>query len=209
MYGIMEEYDDSWDYDDDMEEYDIGWDWCDDRFCHDNTEWDEIKIEDMFEGIGRLLYETQYLTEIILLWYAKCGNIFEKDWKNSEEYNFTRTNIESCKMVQDIRDQPLGFMINKISGVVKFGFKKDEEALRRILSERNYFVHEFYAKCLSGRMNIDDFNKACRRLKLAISTVVKFNHRNIPAIRKDIKRLGEQSNVPLHTPASQLQKNKQ
>ena len=185
------------------------WDWYDDSFCHDTSECTGLEIKHMSGGIGRLLHETQSLTEIIVILYARHGNIFDKDWKNSEEYKFTRANIESCRKVQEIRDESLGYMINKVSSEVKFGYEKDEVTLRMILQERNYFAHRFYAECLSGNMSKDNLVKACKRLKIAINTVVKFNQRNAPLIMKDIARLGKQSNVPLHTPISQPQMNNQ
>lgn len=71
------------------------WNWRSDEFCKDiNTNWNGITIAHTFEGIGRLLFETQRLTETLIIWQARYGAIF-KGKKNSPNYEFTRENIES------------------------------------------------------------------------------------------------------------------
>ena len=87
------------------------WNWCSDEFCKDiNTNWNGITIAHTFEGIGRLLFETQRLTETLIIWQARYGAIF-KGKKNSPNYEFTRENIESCRTIQDIRSSPLGKLV--------------------------------------------------------------------------------------------------
>ena len=167
------------------------WNWCSDEFCKDiNTNWNGITIAHTFEGIGRLLFETQRLTETLIIWQARYGAIF-KGKKNSPNYEFTRENIESCRTIQDIRSSPLG----KLGGGMRkcnFSYTKDENALYEILINRNYFVHIFFADCLSGKICQEDLDRECKRLKKSINTVVKFNNRYLGEIQQDVRRLESQ-----------------
>lgn len=149
------------------------WNWCSDEFCKDiNTNWNGITIAHTFEGIGRLLFETQRLTETLIIWQARYGAIF-KGKKNSPNYEFTRENIESCRTIQDIRSSPLGKLVAEMRKC-NFSYTKDENALYEILINRNYFVHIFFADCLSGKICQEDLDRECKRLKKSINTVVKF-----------------------------------
>ena len=170
------------------------WNWCSDEFCKDiNTNWTGITIAHTFEGIGRLLFETQRLTETLIVWQARYGAIF-KGKKNSPDYEFTRENIESCRTIQDIRSSPLGRLVVEMKKC-NLSYTKDENALYEILVNRNYFVHTFFADCLSGKICQEDLDRECKRLKKSINTVVKFNNRYLGEIQQDIKRLESQANA--------------
>lgn len=161
------------------------WNWCDDEFCKDiETEWTGLSIEDVFEGIGRLLFETQRLVETLIIWQARYGNIFKK-----ERTTFTREQIESCDTVQKIRNGPWGILVKSMEGRLDLPFEKDKNVLGKILSERNYFVHTFFERYFRGKICDDDLDKECKRLKTAINTIVKFNNRYLPTIQNDIKRM--------------------
>ena len=167
------------------------WNWCSDEFCKDiNTNWNSITIAHTFEGIGRLLFETQRLTETLIIWQARYGAIF-KGKKNSPNYEFTRENIESCRTIQDIRSSPLGKLVAEMRKC-NFSYTKDENALYEILINRNYFVHIFFADCLSGKICQEDLDRECKRLKKSINTVVKFNNRYLGEIQQDVRRLESQ-----------------
>ncbi len=167
------------------------WNWCSDEFCKDiNTNWNGITIAHTFEGIGRLLFETQRLTETLIIWQARYGAIF-KGKKNSPNYEFTRENIESCRTIQDIRSSPLGKLVAEMRKC-NFSYTKDENALYEILINRNYFVHIFFADCLSGKICQEDLDRECKRLKKSINTVVKFNNRYLGEIQQDVRRLESQ-----------------
>ena len=168
------------------------WNWCSDEFCKDiNTNWNGITIAHTFEGIGRLLFETQRLTETLIVWQARYGAIF-KGKKNSPDYEFTRENIESCRTIQDIRGSPLGKLVIEMKKC-NLSYTKDENALYEILVNRNYFVHTFFADCLSGKICQEDLDRECKRLKKSINTVVKFNNRYLGEIQQDVRRLESQA----------------
>lgn len=155
----------------------IEWDWNDDAFCHDtSTEWDGIMISDIYPGIGRLLHETQDLTDIMIWWYAKHYPVFKKKSKNAPDYKATQEQLESCSKIQDIRKSPLGYLVNVLLSSNVLEDECDVNKMREILNNRNYFVHEFFSK-IDDRYTTDDLNRDIRRLKKAINTVVKFNQK--------------------------------
>lgn len=161
--------------------------WCDD-FCRDvESEYNDIELYDFFQGIGRLIYETQQLTETLIIWHGRYGKIFKKKSKNEPYFKFTRANLESCNTIQEIRNGPLGKLVDSMKKC-GFVFDKDENAIYEILKDRNYFVHRFFQK-YDYDADLDDFNRECRRLKGAINSVTKFNKRYIPDISEDIERL--------------------
>ena len=162
------------------------WNWNDDDFCRDtSTDWIDITIEKMHGGIGRLIYETHWLTEHLIVWQARYGGIFNKN-----NPKFTRENIESCESIQDIRNSTLGNLVKLM--VNRLNFEKDDECLHHILLDRNFFVHTFYGKFIATPEDRENYflNKNCKRLKIAINTVIKFNNRILPLIQKDLNRVG-------------------
>lgn len=164
------------------------WDWNSDGFCHDiDSYWTGIYVEDIHAGIGRLIYETQRMTEYLIIWQAMYSKFFCK-----ANPNFTRENIESCKTIQDMRRSTLGRLITLMNkGGVKFKYTKDEDCLYGILLDRNYFVHVFYSEYLTlyEGEKLDFLNRNVRRLKKAINTIVKFNNRNTPLIEDALERM--------------------
>lgn len=168
------------------------WNWCSDEFCKDiSTTWNGITIAHTFEGIGRLLFETQRLTETLIVWQARYGAIFNR--KKPADYEFTRENIESCRTIQEIRSSPLGRLVAEMRKN-NMSYTKDENALYEILVNRNYFVHTFFADCMSGKICQEDLDRECKRLKKSINTVVKFNNRYLGEIQQDVRRLEFQAN---------------
>lgn len=163
-----------------------------DEFCRDiQSEYCDIIVSDFFQGIGRLIYETQQLTETLIIWHGRYGEIFKKNSKNKPYYKFTKANLESCETIQEIRNGPLGKLVNSMKKR-EFAFDKDENTIYKILEDRNYFVHTFFQK-YGYDTNLDDLNRECRRLKGAINTVKKFNNRYISEILDDIERLKAES----------------
>ena len=153
------------------------WDWNDDAFCHDITsEWSGIEISDIYPGIGRLLHETQDLTDIMILWYVKHYPVFRKQTKNAPDYEATQEQLESCSKIQDIRNSTLGYLVNVLLSSNVLEDECDVNKIREILNNRNYFVHEFFSE-LDDQYTIEDLNRDVRRLKKAINTVVKFNQK--------------------------------
>lgn len=170
------------------------WNWCSDEFCKDiTTTWQGITIAHTFEGIGRLLFETQMLTETLIIWQARYGALFGER-RNNLDFEFTRANIESCKTVQEIRNSPLGRLVQEMKKT-NLSYTKDENALYEILINRNYFVHTFFADCMSGKICQEDLDRECKRLKKSINTVVKFNNRYLGEIQQDVRRLEAQANA--------------
>ena len=153
------------------------WDWNDDAFCHDiSSEWNGIDVTDIYPGIGRLLHETQDLTDIMIWWYAKHYPVFKKQQKNAPDYEVTQEQLESCSKIQDIRKSTLGYLVNILLSLDILEDECDINKIREILNNRNYFVHEFFTK-IDNQYVLEDLNKDVRRLKKAINTVVKFNQK--------------------------------
>lgn len=149
------------------------WDWGDDGFVRDQeSEWKGIGPADTWEGVGRLIHETQLLAESLIVSQARWMGLFRDG-----RAQYTREQLESNFDVQQLRRSTLGALIRKLDGDADFEYEKDLRTLKRILDDRNYFVHRFYYETMREGYGIEELNRDVRRLKIAINTAAKFNSR--------------------------------
>ena len=142
----------------------IKWNWNKDAFINDQqTQYPGIRVESMFEGVGRLVYEVESLIDAVIRWYAYSAHRF-----SDNRAIITEKELDSHEFINELDVSIFVKVMWEIAGKAKIGSKDDADTLKEVLRQRDYFLHVFYHEYHKKRLEAGWMDEKINQLKAAL-----------------------------------------
>ena len=142
----------------------IKWNWNKDAFINDQqTQYPGIRVESMFEGVGRLVYEVESLIDAVIRFYAYSAHRYSDNRPIIMEKE-----LDSHEYINELEGSIFVKVMREIAGKARVGSADDVEILQNVLKERDYFLHTFFHEYNKKRLEAGWMDEKINQLKAAL-----------------------------------------